>query len=293
MICSRVRRALVRCSVAALVLSSATASFADGAPDKQACQTAYEQAQYARRDKHLRAARAQSLVCAQQACGPAAEADCGEWLREIETAMPTMVFDVRDDKGANLSRVTVTMDGEKLVGSLDGSAIPVDPGPRRFRFEAAGMAPLDEAVTVREGEKSRVLAVVLRAAPVPVPTVARAPEVRAIPETPTPATSGTTTRGSMAPGLVVGSAGLAFIAASVAVGVVAKNDLDGLRATCAPRCASSALSAVELEADVSDALLGVGIAAVGAGVLVIVLRPSHAGPTIAIRGTSLVLSGTF
>ena len=292
MICSRVRRALVRCSVAALVLSSATASFADGAPDKQACQTAYEQAQYARRDKHLRAARAQSLVCAQQACGPAAEADCGEWLRGIETAMPTMVFDVRDDKGANLSRVTVTIDGEKLVGSLDGSAIPVDPGPRRFRFEAAGMAPLDEAVTVREGEKSRVLAVVLRAAPVPVPTVARARS----PSNPRDANARyVRDDDARFDGARIGRRERRACVHRRVGGRRRRREERSRRSPCDVRTAVRLVCALRgrARADVSDALLGVGIAAVGAGVLVIVLRPSHAGPTIAIRGTSLVLSGTF
>ncbi len=277
---------LARASIVSVVLAFAGVAFADDAPDKQTCLKAYDQAQYAKRDKHFRAARTQALVCAQQACGAASAKDCGEWLRDIETAMPTIVLAVRNEKGEDLTHVAVSMDGEKLVDRLDGVAIPVDPGVHAFRFEAEGMPPHSESVTIQEGEKSRVLAVVVRS---PQSSTTVAPTT---PMTPTPPTE-TTTRGSIVPGVIVGGAGLAFVAASIVVGVVAKNDLDRLRSSgCAPTCPSSDLDPIQLKAGISDVLLGVGVAGVGVGVLMIVLRPSHK-TTLAFRGTSLVLSGSF
>jgi len=272
----------MRWAVLLLVLAAAAPALADGPPDKHACNTAYEQAQYARRDKHLRTARAQALVCAQEACGSAAQTDCAQWLREIEAAIPTVVFAVRDEQGTNLSRVTVTMDGEQLATTLDGSAIPVDPGKHVFRIASEGLAQTEETMMVQEGDKSRVLEVVLHRA---------SASAVVAPSTPQPQT--TTTRGSIVPSVVVGSASLAFIAASVIVGVVAKNDLDNLRSTCAPSCTQSSLDAVELEAGVSDVLLGVGVVGLATSVVMFVLRPVRSGPTLAVRGTSIVLSGTF
>jgi len=280
-----------------LLVSLGTPCFAQPT-DKLACAHAYEQAQYAKRDKHLRAARAQSLVCAQQVCGAASATDCGQWLREIDAAMPTVVFAARDDAGADLTRVVVSMDGERLTDKLDGGAVPVDPGSHVFHFDAGGRS-VDRSLTINEGEKTRVVSVVIARAPVetappapptPTPTTSTPP-----PTNEAPAPPPTTTRGSLAPGLVVGGAGLGLVVSSIVLGVVAKSDLDSLRATCAPSCAPSSLDAVQTKANVSDVLLAVGLAGVGAGALLIVFRPTHHATTtkVGLRGTTLVLSGEF
>ncbi len=268
-----------------LVLATAAPSLAQ-ATDKRACSSAYEQAQYARRDRRLRAARAQSLICAQQACGAAAEADCAQWLREIDAAMPTVVFAARDQAGVDLTRVVVSVDGEKLTDTLDGGAIPVDPGAHAFRFEAGGQS-VDKTVTINEGEKSRVVSVVISQ-----PGVAPAgTQTRGVSEQ-----AEVTTRGSVAPGLIVGGVGLGLVASSIIVGAIAKSDLDTLRATCAPSCAQSSLDAVQTKAVISDVLLVAGIVGFGAGALMIVFRPTHHGAGasgVGLRGSSLVLYGEF
>ena len=66
------------------------------------------------------------------------------------------------------------------------------------------------------------------------------------------------------------------IGASIAVGVSAKSNLDHLRTSCAPNCASSDVASVNARGIASDVLLGAGVVAVGvATVLFFVRRGGH------------------
>ncbi len=260
----RVRGEIV---VAALLASSLAA--AD--PTKKVCSDAYERAQYARRGLRLREARGLLLVCAQRSCGAAAASDCGRWLGEVEVATPSIVCAATRDAGTAPAATAVTSDdGARLAERLDGVAIPVDPGAHVFRFESAGRAPVTVPLTVREGEKSRLVSVVFPSTH-PAPRVAPAPTVLVVPAAP-PAT-----RGSVWPSVTVGGVGVGLVAGSLVVGLLAKSDFDSLRATgCAPHCATSSVSPIETKAVLSDVLLGVGVAAVATGVTLLVVRSAGA-----------------
>jgi hypothetical protein len=54
----------------------------------------------------------------------------------------------------------VSVDGEALVNSLDGKSVMVDPGPHTFKFETAGAKSVSSTAVIREGEKTRVIAIV-------------------------------------------------------------------------------------------------------------------------------------
>ncbi len=77
--------------------------------------------------------------------------------------MPSIVFQVKDNAGTDLTGVRVAIDGRALAEKLTGTAIAVDPGEHRFVFEAEGMPALERTVIVREGEKARREGVVLGA----------------------------------------------------------------------------------------------------------------------------------
>ncbi len=106
----------------ALLASSVPARTAFAADSTgAACASAYEKAQYLRRDKKLRAAHKELLVCSQSTCPAAVVGDCTQWLSEVEKGTPTVVFDARDPKGQSLADVKVYMDGELLQNKLDGA----------------------------------------------------------------------------------------------------------------------------------------------------------------------------
>ncbi len=118
----------------------ATAARAD---DKTTCADAYSTSQSLRDEHKLLAARAQLRVCARQACARYARGqmvtDCTTWLAQVDQAIPSIVFAVKDGSGNDLSAVRVTMDGQPLTDKLDGTAIQIDPGEHHFSFESADL----------------------------------------------------------------------------------------------------------------------------------------------------------
>jgi hypothetical protein len=71
--------------------------------------------------------------------------------------LPTVVFGAHDKQNRDLFDVEVSMDGEPLVKKLDGKSVTVDPGKHTFRFETAGLPPVEEVALIKEGERARVI----------------------------------------------------------------------------------------------------------------------------------------
>jgi hypothetical protein len=108
-----------------------------------------------RNDHKLRAARAQLLVCSAASCPADIRAECARRVGEINVAIPTIVFEVKDPTGHDLTAVRVMMDGQPLAERLEGIALSIDPGEHAFSFETAGQPPLETRLVIREGEKDR------------------------------------------------------------------------------------------------------------------------------------------
>jgi hypothetical protein len=133
---------LVAC---AMYLSSATA-FATP-PTKEQCVAANESAQYLRQASKLLEAREQLLVCVSGACPDPVRRDCAIRLSEIATAMPSVIFEVKDEN------VRINVDGKPVAGAPD-VAIEVDPGEHTFTFEAPGRR-IERRLVVLDGAKGR------------------------------------------------------------------------------------------------------------------------------------------
>lgn len=103
----------------------------------------------------LRAERAQLLVCAAPSCPGDVRKECLRRVEDLNEAIPTVVFDVKDAAGNDIDAVEVWMDGELLSERLNGSALAVDPGEHRFRFESPARAPFETRLLIRETEKAR------------------------------------------------------------------------------------------------------------------------------------------
>lgn len=243
-------------ALAAALLPAASATSAPKGPrdeSKRACVDASEQGQEMRDRGKLLAARERFQACSAAACPPIVRKDCAGWLADVEERTPTVVLGARDPGGRDLTAVRVLVDGAPLVDALEGKAIPLDPGEHRIRYEWAGGAPVEERVVLREGEKRRTVTVQFAAPPAPAPTPSR----------PVP----------IAP-IVLGGVALAAGGAFAGLALSAKSDFDHLQGTCAPQCAPAQVDPIRVKVIAANVSLGVSIAALGAGAVLLAVRPS-------------------
>jgi hypothetical protein len=154
-------------------------------PSVAECLSASNASADLRRDHKLRRARKELLTCVSASCPAVVRDECNRRLDQVTGELPSVVFEVKDVAGHELSAVRVTVDGEVVADHLDGSAIDLDPGEHSFTFEASGKPPSTEKIVVHEGDKNR-LEVVVISAPSPPPPHPLPPP----PPTPTPSTNG-------------------------------------------------------------------------------------------------------
>jgi hypothetical protein len=147
--------ALVSCAILSTWASAATADVL------QQCLAANDSAQDLRKAGKLHAAREKLALCLAASCPGPVRADCSERLTEIGRAMPSVVLDVKDAGGNDVSAVRVTLDGEKIADRVNGAAIEVDPGEHRFVFVAEGAPSVEKIVIAKEGDKERRVDVVV------------------------------------------------------------------------------------------------------------------------------------
>lgn len=289
----RVRRAISGAVTFAVLLASVPA-FAD----VSACLTAAEHAQSLRRAGSLRDARSELIACSASSCPRAVRIDCTRWLSEVESAQPSVVVEVRDARGADLLDVSVAVDGVLQRRSLDGMAIPVDPGTRTLRFEAPGRDSVQQTLVVREGDKNRAVSIVMKrhgeesgAAPKPPVTAPVAPPVAqpVAPPLPPPARPGP----PLAAFLVAGAGVLAVGGGVVlwARGVGERNDLREQCASAAS-CQSGDIDAAKTKLVVGDVLVGVGVLALAASLWLAIrgTAPSSSVVTVGPRGAAALIA---
>jgi hypothetical protein len=250
-------------------------------PTKQECVAANDAAQDLRMQHKLHAAREKLLLCAAQGCpGPVRE-DCAARLAELDKAMPTVVFEVLDAAGNDVSAVRVSVDGQRLADSLDGGAIALDPGEHRLAFDAEGRPAVDKTIVLREGEKDHRVRVVLADAGSPEQ---HHPAM-------TPAASGAESApsngsGQRTLGLIVGGAGVAGVIVGGVFGLMAKSTYDQVSQVCRDRTGPcSAADATHGSDAHGQAGISTGAVIVGGGLLaagvVVYLTAPRAGVTLA------------
>jgi len=179
----------------------------------------------------LRAARAQLLVCAAESCPVDIRKECASRVDEINTAIPTIIFQAKDGTGADVLVVKASMDGEVIAERLEGTALSIDPGSHTFVFETAGQAPVREQLVIQQGEKDRRERVVFGPTPGPVaspgPTAAPASALGSTAESPSP---GLGTQRILA--IVAGGVGVVGLGIGTVVGVVALSQKSDAQNAC-------------------------------------------------------------
>ncbi|MFO0548799.1 MAG: hypothetical protein U0271_10450 [Polyangiaceae bacterium] len=237
------RAFIARRSVVALLGVASWIVTTPARADVQSCIDAHVEAQRAQRDHKLRAAKASLLKCAAEECPTAVVSECSHMLEDVERATPTLVFEVRDERGTEVVEASV-FDGEELLTErIDGKAVAIDPGEHTF---TAKLGPDKEITTapvtlvVREGEQARLVVLGKKAEDKPA------------------ASGGGPHPAFWAVG-ALGVVGLGLFAGLGGAGLAARADLD--EQNCKPNCDPDEVDRIRalfLGADIS---LGVGAAA--------------------------------
>jgi hypothetical protein len=290
-------------AVAGASLAVSSPAFA-AEPTKDQCIDANESSQALRKTEKLHEAEQKLLVCVSASCPGPIRDDCAQRLTELRAATPTVVFSVKDDADQDLTQVHVTLDGAPLTDRLDGTAIPIDPGPHRFTFAASGKNKEERAFVIREGEKDRRERVVL------VTTGGPAPAATAVPATPPP--DATAPAPAEAPpkdgktqriaGVAVGGAGVVGLVVGSILGLAAHskyndaltNECGGVASNCKQAGVDDGKSA-HSEAAVSTVLFVAGAALVAGGAVLYFTAPKGVtvSPTVGWQSAGVAVGGRW
>jgi hypothetical protein len=258
--------------VLSAALAVASLSGRAWADSTDACLKASDEGQVLRDQGKLKDARARFVTCSRDACPRLVRADCATWLADADTRLPSVVLSARDAAGHDTADVKVTLDGAPLTDHLEPRALPLDPGTHHFHFEIPGAPPIEETVILREGELRRSVSV--RFAP---------QDAKPTPPGPTRPTAGT-----LAGAITLGALAAAGGAVFAALAASAKSDADHLRSTCAPGCNPSDVSSIRTRLIVANTSLGVGVAALAAGIAVGVWGPREAAAVSVVPGGAVL-----
>jgi hypothetical protein len=271
----------------------ASASAAPSAtPLEVPCVAEHERSQLLRQEGKLLEARTLLLECARVECAPAIRGDCVRWQQELQLSIPSLVFAATLD-GQDHSEVVVSMEGRVLARHLDGRALEFDPGEYDFEFESATGQTLSRRITVREGEKARLVTVAFvspggeatpeSGAP-PPPTPAPAPVERPVPVI----------------AYALGGLAAAATVSWIYFGTSALEKERDANEQCAPFCSTSKTDDIRMRVWAADVSAAVAVTAAAAALYTYWTRPevSAPQPTMAwrvgvgitsVHGTGLML----
>jgi hypothetical protein len=237
------------------------------AAESTTCTDSYEKAQEEKVAGHLNAALVQLKNCVAPSCPKFVRDDCTRWMDQAESAIPTVVFAVRRD-GKDLTEVEIFCDGTPLLISLDGKAVPVDPGLHHFSFSVPGLDPIEQQTIIREGERNRIIEVEFgtpqKRDASPKPTADA--DLLAKPDE----------RGMVMRNLPYGMAGLAALGAAgfALFAIEGRNQKGDLGRSCSPNCRSSQVDDVKTKYALADTCLAVGLVSAGVATYLFLTRPS-------------------
>lgn len=276
---------LALCSCLWLPARLAAAQTADGS-----CQ-AVEQTEAMRAAGRYREARARLLECVNAQCGGDVRRRCASTLQKLDAVTPSVVVRAEDENGNDVTDVHVDIGDVPLVRSLDGMAIPVDPGKHRFVFRRIGYEPVVQTLTIREGQKFRPIDVRFQTDPPHLPPLGAER-----------AGTGALSTERIAAGASLIGVGVAGLAGFAWLGLEARSGEEDLD-VCSPRCSEERVESVRTRYILSNVSLGVGVLALGGAAWVLlsgsspndVAQPADGGIAIAAgtQGALASFSGSF
>jgi hypothetical protein len=222
------------------------------------CGVSFETAQRLQTQGKLVDAQAKLIECSQARCPAFLVRECVALYDRLSTSIPTITLVARDETGAPLTDVAVSMDGKVLAEQIGGRAFAVDPGMHEFTFTREGKV-VNVRALLSEGEKNKpvIAEFVLNEnkATAPPPDAGAAPAAKKKGGPPTAT-------------FILGGIGIAGLATGLAYRLIAADSYNELLDTCSPNCSSGKVASVRTEYVVSTVAFGVGGAAlVGAGLI--------------------------
>lgn len=226
-----------------------------------------------------RAARTLLLECVNAQCGGDVRRRCATVLQKLDAVTPSIVVRAQLADGNDVTDVAVRMEDQQLASSLNGLAIPVDPGEHTLVFERAGLPPVSQSVTLREGEKFRPIDVQLEPS---APASGR--------EQPSGSQGSWLDGQRWAIGGTLIGVGVVSLGAFTALGLKARSDEKELKDSgCKPNCSEAAVDSIRTRYVLSNVALGVGVLALGSATWVLVSGPSKPStPVSDLAGLSIV-----
>jgi hypothetical protein len=202
----------------------------------------------------------------------------------------------RDDLRARIPQITITrgsggdyasisLDGVSLGAASIGVKLPVDPGPHRVEAIATGFKPFRATIDVAEKESKKVEITLDR-----VPTPAQKPDVAAPSRAAGPEGGDAEPPRANALPFIVGGVGVASLGAGVVFLLLRQNAINTLDAECTlppgrgcPASAESTYNQGRTYNFLTDVTLGVGVAAVGTGaVLLLTQKKSRSATAVGV-----------
>ena len=232
------------------------------------CPDSYEKAQEERAAGHLKAALVHLQSCIDPSCAKFIRDDCVRWMEQVESALPTVVF-AAQRAGQDLTNVEVSCDGEPLMSTLGGKAVPMDPGPHDFSFTVPGLAPIQRQTLIREGERNRMIVVEFGVANESIASTTASADANLRTE-PRP-------HKTIAYYLPYGLAGLGVLggAGFALFGIQGNSQKGDLERTCSPHCQSSQVDSVRTKYLLADTCLAVGLVSLGVATYLFLTRHSR------------------
>jgi hypothetical protein len=268
------------------------------ADDKAACASAYTAAQSLRDARQLSKAREQLRICSRPSCTQFIARDCTTWLVEIESRIPSVVLAAKDASGADITKVTVSLDGRVIADKLDGRSIEVDPGQHTFSFALPDGRTIDQSMLVLEGQKAQRVGVTVPAAPSSTPPPVPVESQSAPLASPGPVSAETSSwNGRKTVALVTGGAGAAALVVGAVFGSMAISSQSASHDACSPgNCPSQSRpqavsdhDAAARDATISTVTFSAGGALVAAGILLFLTAPSGSAESRVATRTGVVL----
>lgn len=267
------------------------------------CLKASEDAHGLAQQHRLHDERARLLECAAPSCPADIRKDCLRRVDEVNASIPSIVFEVRDDKGNDISAVKITMDDAPFLERLDGVAIGIDPGEHKFTFEIPGQPAIERRILVREAQKDRRETIVFGPPQPATPEPASAPMPVTAPHPPPSETHEAApllnTQRMIA--LVFGGIGVAGVGVGTVFGLLSKSKHDDADQHCdGERCRDQAGVDLKAEArskgNLSTAFFIIGGAGLASGVTLWLTAPNQGervGTQFGIVPGGVTVKGTW
>ncbi len=252
-------------ALASAVVALASDAAAQGTAAER-CIASADKGQLLRDEGKLRASRVELATCGADACPVVVRRECVRWLEEVDARIPTAIVTARDGAGRDLPLAKLVLDGQVVPAERVGRSLALDPGPHTLRAEVGGRSA-EESFILQEGERDRI-----------VPVILRAPDELTRYEKRVPVLS-----------WILGGVALA---GGVGFGVFwakGMGEVSDLRATCSPYCTSAEVDDVRPSLTIARISGGVAIGAAVSAVAVYLL--SSPKPVPRKTGAALAPSG--